>query len=226
VQCTGEVSLILEEYYRRRAKSYEEEFYHGSNDVRQRELEIIADVSMKTFEGRRVLDVACGTAYWTNFVSETAESIVGTDIAEEMLEIAKEKQFKCPVSLCKANVFHLPFRNESFNGGMADFWFSHIPREKIESFLEDFHHLLERGSHVLMADNVYFAGIGGEFVKKEGDVNTYKRRQLRDGSEYLILKNYFSVDELTGIFAKHARGFSPKNVFSGKYFWCLSYELK
>jgi len=109
---------------------------------------------------------------------------------------------------------------------MADFWFSHIPRDRIESFLADFHRLLESESMVVMADNIYVAGIGGEFVKKEGDVNTYKLRKLWDGSEHLVLKNYFSVDELVSIFAKHARGFDGKNVFYGKYYWYLYYRLK
>jgi ubiquinone/menaquinone biosynthesis C-methylase UbiE len=216
----------MEEYYRRRARVFDEELYKGRDFVRQKELQRIADVSKEALKARRVLDVACGTAYWTEIVSETAQSIVGTDFAKEMLEIAEEKQFKCPVSFCKADVFSLPFRNDSFNGGMADFWFSHIPREKIESFLEHFHRLLESESLVVMADNVYIAGIGGEFVKKEGDINTYKMRKLGDGSEHLVLKNYFSVDELVRIFARHARGFGRKNVFYGKYYWYLLYKLK
>jgi ubiquinone/menaquinone biosynthesis C-methylase UbiE len=216
----------MEKYYRRRAKEYEEEFYQGSSDAREKELEIIADVSRKTFEGRRVLDVACGTGYWTQIVSETAQTIVGTDFAEEMLQIAEKKQFKCPVSFCKADAFNFPFRNDSFNGGMADFWLSHVPREKIESFLKDFHRLLRSESLVVLADNVNIAGMGGKLIKKEGYVNTYRLRKLRDGSEHLVLKNYFCVDELVEIFAKYARGFGRTNVFYGKYFWYLSYQLK
>jgi ubiquinone/menaquinone biosynthesis C-methylase UbiE len=227
MQATKEVAVEMKEYYRRRAKGYDEELYQTRADLaRQEELQSIADVSREALKARRVLDVACGTGYWTEIVSETARSIVGADIAKEMLEIARGKQFKCPVSFCRADVFNLPFKNVSFNGGMADFWFSHIPREKIESFLEDFHCLLESGSLVLVADNVYIAGIGGEFVKKEGDVNTYKRRKLGDGSEHLVLKNYFSSGELTEIFARHVRGFGRKNVFYGKYYWYLFYELK
>ena len=216
----------MEEYYRRRARGFDEEFYQGRDLARQKELQSIANVSRETLKARRVLDVACGTAYWTQIVSETAHSVVGADLAKEMLEIAERKQFECPVSFCRADVFSLPFRSGSFDGAMADFWFSHIPREKIESFLGDFHSLLESESMVVMADNVYVAGIGGEFVKKDGDVNTYKMRKLQDGSEHLVLKNYFSVDELISIFAKHARGFCGKNVFYGKFYWCLCYKLK
>ena len=216
----------MEGYYRKRAREYEEEFYRGSNSVRQKELESIADASQEVLKARTVLDVACGTGYWIEIVSETAQSIVGTDIAEEMLEIAKQKQFRCPVSFCKADVFDLPFRNSAFNGGMADFWFSHIPRERIVSFLQDFHRLLKSKSMVFMADNVLIPGIGGEFIKREDDMNTYKLRKLRDGSEHLILKNYFSAEELVRIFDRYTRGFSKQNIFLGQYFWYLFYELK
>ncbi len=79
----------MEEYYRRRARVFDEELYKGRDFVRQKELQRIANVSKEALKARRVLDVACGTAYWTEIVSETAQSIVGTDFAEEMLKIAE-----------------------------------------------------------------------------------------------------------------------------------------
>jgi hypothetical protein len=63
-------------------------------------------------------------------------------------------------------------------------------------------------------------------ITKKGDSNTYQLRRLRDGSEHLVLKSYFSVDDLMRIFGKYAQRFSRKNVFYGKYFWYLLYELK
>jgi ubiquinone/menaquinone biosynthesis C-methylase UbiE len=214
----------MKEYYRRRARVFEEEFYQGSNNVRQKELRIIADFSERTFRNRRVLDVACGTGYWTQIISETAQSIVGVDIAQEMLEVAKTKKYKCPVSFCKGDAYSLSFQNGFFNGGLANFWFSHIPKERVQLFLEDFHRLLQEKSRVFMADNV--AGMDEGLITKEGDSNTYQLRKLRDGSEYLVLKNYFSVDDLISIFGKYAKKLSRENVFYGKYFWYLFYELK
>jgi ubiquinone/menaquinone biosynthesis C-methylase UbiE len=212
----------LEEYYRRRAKRYEE-FYQGSNNVRQRELEIIADVSRKTFEDRRVLDVACGTGYWTQIVSETANSMVGVDVAQEMLDVARAKKYKCSVSFLKGDAYSLSFQNGFFDGGLADFWFSHIPKKKVKLFFEDFHRVLQKGSKVFMADNV--AGNAEGLIVREGDSNTYQLREL-DGSKHLVLKNYFSVDDLMRIFGKYAKRFSRENVFYGRYFWYLFYELK
>jgi ubiquinone/menaquinone biosynthesis C-methylase UbiE len=128
------------------------------------------------------------------------------------------------VSFCKGDAYSLSFQNGFFNGGLANFWFSHIPKERVQLFLEDFHRLLQEKSKVFMADNV--AGMDEGLITKEGDSNTYQLRKLRDGSEHLVLKNYFSVDDLISIFGKYAKKLSRENVFYGKYFWYLFYELK
>jgi len=215
----------MKDYYRRRAKEYDQMYYR--NDPRwQKELREMAGTLKEMFQGRRVLEIACGTGYWTHFLSETAQSIVATDVVQEMLEIAKAKQHKCPISFCKEDAYNLSFRDGSFDGGVANFWFSHIPKDRINSFLEEFHRVLQIGSIVFMADNVYIPGIGGKLVTKEGDENTYKLRKAEDGSEDLVLKNYYSVDELMKIFCRYSRKFSRENVSHGSFFWLAVYHLK
>jgi len=79
----------MEEYYRRCAEEYEE-IYQRSDPVWRQELNKIADALRQVFKGRRVLEIACGTGYWTQLLSETAQSIVAPDILQEMLEIAEK----------------------------------------------------------------------------------------------------------------------------------------
>lgn len=215
----------MEDYYRRIASEYED-VYHREDPVRLEELRKITCELKSIFKDRNILEIACGTGYWTRFLSETARNIVATDIVREMLEIAGKKQFKCPVSFCVEDAFNLSFKDGSFNGGLAMFWFSHIPRARISSFMKDLHRVLEEGSKVFMADNIYIPGIGGELVTIKGDVNTYKLRRLKDGSECLVLKNYFSADELVEVFSRYIRGFGRKNVFYGNCYWSITYELE
>jgi len=215
----------MEDYYRRRAEEYEE-IYYRSELVTQEEIKKIADTLKEKLKGRGVLEIACGTGYWTQVLSDTAQSIVATDIAQEMLEIAKRKQYRCPVSFLREDAYNLSFKDGSFDGGLANFWFSHIPKSRIDSFLKGFHRVLQSESMILMADNVYVPGLGGKLVTKEDDENTYKLRTLKDRSECLILKNYFSVDELIEIFSKYAKEFGRENVFYGNRYWCVFYELK
>ena len=216
--------VFMEGYYRKRAGEYEE-IYRRDNPAWQAELKRVAEALQATLRNRRVLEIACGTGYWTQLLSETTKNIVATDIAQEMLEIAKRKQYRCPISFCKEDAYNLSFEDKSFDGGLANFWLSHVPKSKIDSFLKSFHRVLQSGSKVFMADNVYVRGIGGELIARDGEEDTYKLRSLKDGSEHLILKNYFSVEELIGIFGNYDRVFSGDDVIYGKYFWYLTYEL-
>ncbi|MBI4872219.1 MAG: class I SAM-dependent methyltransferase [Candidatus Riflebacteria bacterium] len=59
------------------------------------------------FEGRRVLDIACGTG---NLPDHDTESYVGVDISDEMLRRSRESGRK----VVKADACRLPFRTGSF----------------------------------------------------------------------------------------------------------------
>lgn len=214
----------MEDYYRKRAAEYEE-IYRRNDPVRQAEQQHIAETIKETFRGRNILEIACGTGFWTQFASETAQRIVATDIVEEVLAIAQQKQYHCPAAFQRADAYNLPFAGGSFDGGLANAWLSHVPRNKIDSFLKGFHSVLQKGSRIFIMDNVFLKDSGGKLVRKDGDENTYKLRTLNDGSKHLILKNYFSVEELAGIFSKHAAHFTRENIFHGTCFWYVQYEL-
>ena len=212
----------LVEYYRRRAGEYED-IYGWMDPDRHREQEKLAAAIRDSLRGRDVLEVARGTGWWTRILSESAKSIVATDLGEEVMEIAKEKEYGCPVTFKKEDAYNLSFQNSSFDGGLAFSWFSHIPHDLIDAFLTEFHRVLGKGSRVFIADNVYVQGIGGELDRREGDPNTYKIRSLKDGGVFTIVKNYFSVEDLGEIFRRHVEGFSEDNVRHGKCFWNVDY---
>jgi len=213
------------EYYRRRAGEYEE-IYGWRDPHRQEEQVLIGEALKESLKARRVLEVACGTGYWTRILSEAAKAITATDIGEEVMELARRKRYGCPVSFRREDAYDLSYDDDSFDGGFAFSWFSHVPRQRIDHFLTGFHRVLQGGSRVFIADNVYIPGIGGEQIRKENDENTYKHRTLRDGSEFIIVKNYFSVEDLIEFFGRHVAGFDEGNVFHGKCFWYVDYELR
>ena len=214
----------MEAYYKGRAEEYEE-IYQRDDPIRQEEQRGIATALQNALQGRRILEIACGTGYWTQFLSCTAQQIIATDIVDEVLGIAKGKQYECAVSFHRGDAYNLSFEDDSFGGGLANSWLSHIPKEKIDSFLKGFHQVLQVGSRVFMADNVYVPGVGGELVAVDGDDNTYKLRKLKDGSEHLVLKNYYSVEELLEIFGRYVAGLGRNDLFYGKRFWYVTYQL-
>ncbi len=82
---------MLNDYYNHRASEYEE-IYRRKGPVRQKELKEIATAMKNVLAGRRVLEIACGTGYWTKMATTVAENILAIDISNKMLGIAKAKK--------------------------------------------------------------------------------------------------------------------------------------
>jgi len=68
----------LVEYYGQRAPEYED-IYRRNDPVRQTELNEIGQIVRTTFLGKRVLEVACGTGFWTQIIAEGAETAAKED---------------------------------------------------------------------------------------------------------------------------------------------------
>ncbi len=211
-------------YYRDRAKEYEE-IYEWRDPHRQEEQDLMEKTLKEVFKDRRVLDIGCGTGYWTQRISDTAENIVGIDINETVLEIARRKEYGCPTEYRVMDAYDMDF-SEKFTATLATFMLSHVPREDISSWLEHVHRFLEPGAMVFIADNTYIEGIGGRLETKPDDPNTYKLRTLNDGTQHLIVKNYFTAEELVEYFSACSVGIDEKNMFMGKCFWWINYQYE
>src|SRR5712675_2278088 len=80
----------LVDYYRRRASEYEAIY---AKPERQGDLAFLDKEIPRRLRGARVLEVACGTGYWTERVARSAAKIVATDAAEEPMRIARAKSY-------------------------------------------------------------------------------------------------------------------------------------
>jgi SAM-dependent methyltransferase len=209
----------MKDYYSRRAEEYEE-IYNRDDQVRKKELGIIKNEMSTLFKGRNVLEAACGTGYFTEVLSESAASVIAFDFSPEVIEIAKSKNLKA--EFLTDDAYEMKNITGKFNGGCANFFFSHIPKSKVTGFLDLFHSKLLPGSVIFMADNVFVEGVGGELITKPGEADSYKRRTLNDGSTYEILKNYYSEEELRNIFGGYSENVE---IIMGKCFWQAEWRL-
>jgi SAM-dependent methyltransferase len=214
---------MLQEYYNRRAPEYEEK-YRRADPVRQAEQSELADHIRRTFVGKRVLEIACGTGFWTREAASVAKHVVATDASEEMLAIARQKSVPYGnIEFRLADAYDLHSVRGDFDGGLANFWLSHVRKADLARFLDGFHSRLSPGAAVLMADDVFVQGVGGEYVELPGDEDTYKKRKLRDGAEYVIVKNYYTDGALRDLFASYA---DELHVHVGVCHWWVSYFVK
>ncbi len=213
----------MEEYYRRRAQEYEA-IYHRDEPERQAELTAIALAIRELFINCSVLEVACGTGYWTQVLALVARHVVAVDAAPEMLEIARSKGLPTGrVDFLLGDAYAPTDVPGKFDAGLANFWFSHVPHARLDGFLGSFHHRLGRGALVMMADNVYIPGVGGELVNPDGGEDTFKLRQLADGSTYQVLKNYYTAEQLQQLLAPRAEDLQ---ITVGSYYWWFSYKVR
>ena len=209
------------EYYRRRAGEYEAIY---AKPERQADLAVLRQVVPQHLAGRRVLEIACGTGYWTTLVAPLAASIVATDMAEEPMAIARSKSYPPGrVRFEMADAYDLRAELGRFDGALAMFWWSHIPLREIGAFLASLHRRLERGARVVMMDNLYVDGSSTPIAERDAEGNTFQLRQLADGTENRVLKNFPSESDLRAALQPHAARFSYRAL---EYYWLVEYELK
>jgi len=212
----------LRHYYDARADSYDE-IYRRNDPLRQGELAAIASDARRTLAGRHVLEVACGSGYWTRLVAEQAASITAVDTSMAMLARAVAT---CRGSACArfvaCDAFALDALSAIFDGGLCMFWLSHVPRALLAVFLDGFHRRLRPGAAVIMADNVHVDDVGGLRVDRPGRLDGFKRRTLPDGSVHEIIKNYFDESELCSLFQPFA---DEVRIEVGQCYWSAVYSV-
>ena len=209
-------SADLVEYYRRRAAEYEAIY---DKPERQGDLARLRSRIPEALRGTRVLELACGTGYWTQLIAAVAERVVATDLAEEPVAIARAKPYARQPLFVLADAYALPSELGRFDAALAVFWWSHVPRQRIEEFLSSLHARLEPGALVVLMDNLYVEGSSTAICEMDAHGNTYQLRRLADASMVRVLKNFPDADEL------RARLPGAATVESLEYYWLAHYRV-
>jgi SAM-dependent methyltransferase len=215
------IESTMTQYYARRAAEYERIY---SKPERQADLARLAGLLPRTLANEHVLEIACGTGFWTQRLAQTAASVLATDINEEVLDIARAKPM-CggQVSFCRADACDLLAFSGMFSAGLAMFWWSHVPRARLAGFLESFHRALLPNAVVVFADNRYVEGSSTPISRTDGDGNTYQQRTLEDGSAFEVVKNFPSIEEITATIEPVAREIEFELL---DHYWFLKYRRR
>jgi demethylmenaquinone methyltransferase/2-methoxy-6-polyprenyl-1,4-benzoquinol methylase len=208
-------SAELVDYYRRRAAEYEA--IYGIPE-RQADLARLREMIPAKLRGSRVLEIACGTGYWTQLIAGVAAQVVATDAAEEPMRIAQAKSYSTNPVFTLADAYALPEALGRFDAALAVFWWSHVPRHRIGEFLASLHARLEPGARVVLMDNLYVAGSSTAISEIDAHGNTYQLRRLGDGSRVRVLKNFPSEDELRSQLP------APLSYEALQYYWLAEYR--
>lgn len=207
----------LHSYYAARAPEYDQVY---RKPERQADLRAIEAWLPPLFAQTRVLEIACGTGYWTQFIAPSASHMLALDIAPETLCIARQRVPVGKVDFSVGDAYQLPRHLGKFDTAFAGFWFSHVPKARRQEFLSGLGKLLVPGAKVVLLDNRFVAGSSSPITERDADGNTYQTRELADGSRHRVLKNFPSELELQSMLDGIGQ---LGTVTNWPYFWAFQY---
>jgi 2-polyprenyl-3-methyl-5-hydroxy-6-metoxy-1,4-benzoquinol methylase len=143
----GSGALIADQiaYYRARAGEYDESLRKleryislggnvagdGSGD--EAELTILLDALERLTPFDRVLELACGTGWWTQWLARHAQHVTAVDAADEMLALNRERVNRGNVRYVLADIFSWK-PDGRFDLVFFAFWLSHVPQDRFAAF--------------------------------------------------------------------------------------------
>ena len=211
----------MERYYSRRAAEYERIY---EKPERQAELDWLRSRIPEVFRGRDVLEIACGTGYWTQFIAREAKRVRACDINEAVLEIAREKPIaRGRAEFFRADALTLDGVPEGCDAAFAGFWWSHVKKSDLDRFARSLATKLAPGAVVAILDNSFAEGSSTPISRRDAEGNTYQLRTLGNGEQHEVLKNFPSALELTEAVRPIAR---EAHLEALTYYWLLVFTLK
>ena len=207
-------------YYARRAAVYERVY---AKPERQADLRAMEAALPAAFAGRRVLEVACGTGWWTLHGARDASAWLATDVNPETMDVARHKPLPACVQLATVDAYTFAeLGDQTFDAAFAGCWWSHVPLARLRSWLDTLHARLEPGSRVLMVDNRYVESSSTPLSRTDEDGNTYQNRPLDDSSVHEVLKNFPTREQA---FARLGPRAQAPEWIEFDHYWVLNYRL-
>ena len=215
------IDADLKLYYARRAREYEEIYLKPE---RQTDIAALKRRVAELLTGCDVIEIACGTGYWTQVFAPVARSVHATDVNTEVLELARAKNLPADrVSFALGDAYQPDGSAREFSAAFASFWWSHVPRKRLPEFLQALHRALAPGARVVFIDNLYVPGNSSPISRSDDEGNTYQTRTLKDGSAYEVLKNFPDEREVEALLSQRATEINLERL---TYYWCLSYRVR
>lgn len=209
----------LASYYAQRASEYEQIYARADRRLGAR---LLGNRLPELFAGRRVLEIACGTGYWTEAIAASAVSVDALDFNEETLAIARLKKIPAEkATFFRGDAYALPDFGRRHDAMYAGFWWSHVPLERLEDFLRGAIAAVAPGALLVFADNLYVEGSSTPTSRTDPNGNNFTTRTLNDGSRHEVLKNFPAEPELRACVASHGADFRYQIL---DCYWLMSFN--
>jgi demethylmenaquinone methyltransferase/2-methoxy-6-polyprenyl-1,4-benzoquinol methylase len=210
----------MQDYYAQRAAYYERVYFKPE---RQTDLRAMEAWLPGVFAGRRVLEIACGTGWWTPHGARDAAAWLATDLNPGTMAVARAKAMPACVEFAEVDAYSMAgLGSATFDAAFAGCWWSHVPLQRLPGWLGLLHQRLEAGARVVMLDNSYVQTSSTPLSRCDAEGNTYQSRSLDDGSVHEVLKNFPTREQAIAMLGPRAR--DPEWI-DHEHYWLLTYLL-
>lgn len=218
-------------YYAKRA-AYYERVYHRPE--RQAELAALGAWLGRLFTGRRVLELATGTGWWTPQAAAGAADWLATDLNPEPLAVARAKPMPACVRYALADAYTLDglpspdaggvnTAAQAFDAAFAGCWWSHVPRQRLSAWVDRLHTRLAPDALVVVLDNRFVPAHSTPLHRQDAEGNTFQLRPLDDGSTHEVVKNFPTAHEVAALMGPRARGLQ---FIPFTHYWVMLYRVQ
>jgi cyclopropane fatty-acyl-phospholipid synthase-like methyltransferase len=219
--CYNMITNQLAQYYAVNADQYDQVY---AQEARFDDLDDLQEMIAELLEGHKVLELACGTAYWTELIADVAESVHATDIVPEMLALAETRGLdEDVVTFGPLDAFDLPESNGQYTAVFAAGWWSHVKREDQDKYLKQLRAKFGKDTLLVLLDDSYVDGASMVIARTDAEGNTYQILTADDGQRYEIMKNYPTDSALRKKLVPHGREIRIERL---EYYYLLSCRLK
>ena len=213
----------METYYARRAAEYEKIY---DKPERQADLARMRKDIPALFEGERVLEIACGTGYWTPLIAEQAESVLGDGLQRGDRSPSPDRRPTAGRTCASSAPTPTPCPpgRRSSRPAYAGFWWSHIPFGA--------HRRISAQSGCRAAGAGRESGVHGQPLRRRHrarrsrgrtrEGNTYQSRRLADGSSHEVLKNFPTQQDMQQRLGRFGTDFGFSEY---EYYWVATYRI-
>ena len=212
----------LAQFYAVNADNYDQVY---AQEARFDDLDDLQEMVAEMFQGHKVLELACGTAYWTDLIAEVAESVHATDLLPEMIALAETRGLdEDVVTFGVMDAFNLPDDLVGkYTAVFAAGLWTHVKREDQEKYLKTLRAKLGKDVMLVLLDETYVDGHTMVFARTDLEGNTFQILTADDGQRYEVMHNYMTDSTLSKSFAASTKQIRIERM---EYYYLLSCILK
>ncbi|MET0982623.1 MAG: class I SAM-dependent methyltransferase [Telluria sp.] len=174
--------------------------------------------------GHTVLELGCGTGFWTEVAAESAASVLAVDINASLVDIARERPMaEGKVTFRVADALDLPEDIGTFSAVLVSFLWSHLNKKEQEQLLATLKKRLGKDVLLVLLDDAYVEGFSETIARTEPDGTTYQILTTPEGERIEVAKSYQSDSALRKRLGTVVKEIKIERI---EFFWILTCRLK